>query len=118
MNQHSDHSTGGCFHCGLSIPPGTRYHTRLDDVERDFCCVGCQSVCSAIFEAGLQGYYQRTPEGVLLAPPPEPPKDIEIYDLDEVQQEFITCSGDLRDIHLLVEGIHCPACVWSVSYTH
>jgi Cu2+-exporting ATPase len=115
MNQHSVHSTGGCFHCGLPIPAGTRYHTQLDGEEREFCCFGCQSVCSAIFEAGLQGYYQRTPEGVLLAPPPEPPKDIEIYDLDEVQQEFITSSGDLRDIHLLVEGIHCPACVWLIE---
>ena len=77
--------------------------------------MGCQSVCSAIFEAGLQGYYRRTPEGVLLAPPPEPPKDIEIYDFDEVQQEFTTCSGDIRDIHLLVEGIHCAACVWLIE---
>ena len=63
----------------------------------------------------MQGYYQRTPEGALLGPPPEPPKDIEIYDFDEVQQEFITCSGDLRDIHLLVEGIHCAACVWLIE---
>ncbi len=115
MNQHSVHSTGGCFHCGLPVTAGASYHALLDGVERNFCCLGCQSVCSAIFEAGLQGYYQRTPEGVLLAPPPEPPKDIEIYDLDEVQQEFITSSGDLRDIHLLVEGIHCPACVWLIE---
>lgn len=115
MNQQSIHSTGGCFHCALPVTTGARYHALLDGMERDFCCLGCQSVCTAIFEAGLQGYYQRTPEGVLLAPPPEPPKDIEIYDLDEVQQEFITRSGDLRDIHLLVEGIHCPACVWLIE---
>ncbi len=87
----------------------------LEGVERDFCCFGCQSVSSAIFEAGLQGYYQRTPEGVLLAPPPELPKDIEIYDFDEVQQEYTTCSGEIRDIHLLVEGIHCAACVWLIE---
>src|SRR5450759_2325988 len=115
MNQQSIHSTGGCFHCALPVTAGANCHALLDGAERDFCCLGCQSVCTAIFEAGLQGYYQRTPEGVLLAPPPEPPKDIEIYDLDEVQQEFITCSGDLRDIHLLVEGIHCPACVWLIE---
>jgi len=115
MNQHSIHSTGGCFHCALPVPAGASYHALLDGAERDFCCLGCLSVCTAIFEAGLQGYYQRTPEGVLLAPPPEPPKDIDIYDLDEVQQEFITSSGDLRDIHLLVEGIHCPACVWLIE---
>jgi Cu2+-exporting ATPase len=32
-----------------------------------------------------------------------------------VQQEFITSSGDVRDIHLLVEGIHCAACVWLIE---
>ncbi|OIQ95238.1 putative copper-transporting ATPase PacS [mine drainage metagenome] len=113
LRSHSD--AGGCFHCGLPIPPEADFHARLDDAERDFCCFGCQSVCSAIYEAGLQGYYQRTPEGVLLAPPPELPKDIEIYDFDEVQQEFTTSSGDIRDIHLLVEGIHCAACVWLIE---
>ncbi|OGT01493.1 MAG: copper-translocating P-type ATPase [Gallionellales bacterium RBG_16_57_15] len=115
MTQHRDHTPGNCFHCGLPIPPEADYRARLDGAERRFCCFGCQSVCSAIFEAGLQGYYQRTPEGTLLGPPPEPPRDIEIYDLDEVQQEFVTCSGDVRDIHLLVEGIHCAACVWLIE---
>jgi Cu2+-exporting ATPase len=109
------HSAGHCFHCGLPIPDGADYRAWLDGAERRFCCFGCQSVCGAIFEAGLQGYYQRTPEGALLGPPPEPPRDIEIYDFDEVQQEFATCSGEVRDIHLLVEGIHCAACVWLIE---
>jgi Cu2+-exporting ATPase len=113
MTQHS--AAAGCFHCSLPIPPEADFHADLDGAKRDFCCFGCQSVCSAIYEAGLQGYYQRTPEGVLLGPPPEPPKDIEIYDFDEVQQEFTSCSGEVRDIHLLVEGIHCPACVWLIE---
>jgi Cu2+-exporting ATPase len=111
----SHSAAGGCFHCGLPIPSDASFHARLEEAERNFCCFGCQSVSSAIYEAGLQGYYQRTPEGVLLAPPPELPKDIEIYDFDEVQQEFTTCSGDIRDIHLLVEGIHCAACVWLIE---
>src|SRR3990167_9345353 len=106
---------GDCFHCGLPIAAGADYRAQLDGAERRFCCFGCQSVCGAIFEAGLQGYYQRTPEGALLAPPPEPPKDVEIFDFDEVQQEFTTCSGEMRDIHLLVEGIHCAACVWLIE---
>ncbi|MDD5057939.1 MAG: heavy metal translocating P-type ATPase [Sideroxydans sp.] len=115
MTQRSHSADGGCFHCALPIPVDADFHARFEDAERDFCCFGCQSVCSAIYEAGLQGYYQRTPEGVLLAPPPELPKDIEIYDFDEVQQEFTSCSGDIRDIHLLVEGIHCAACVWLIE---
>src|SRR5574340_1173689 len=115
MNMDNAHSAGHCFHCGLPIAADADYHALLDGAERRFCCFGCQSVCSAIFEAGLQGYYQRTPEGALLAPPPEPPRDIEIYDFDEVQREFTTCSGEVRDIHLLVEGIHCAACVWLIE---
>jgi len=113
MNPDNTHSN--CFHCGLPIPADADCRTWLGGAERRFCCFGCQSVCGAIYEAGLQGYYQRTPEGAPLGPPPEPPKDIEIYDFDEVQQEFATCSGDTRDIHLLVEGIHCAACVWLIE---
>ncbi|MCR4305358.1 MAG: heavy metal translocating P-type ATPase [Gallionella sp.] len=105
----------GCFHCGLPIAADADFHSRLDGKERDFCCFACQSVCEAIHEAGLQGYYQRTPQGVLLAPPPTPPRDIEMYDLDEVQQDFVSCQGGLRDAHLLVEGIHCAACVWLIE---
>ena len=104
-----------CFHCGLPVEAGADFRTALDGAVRPFCCFGCQSVCGAIFAAGLQGYYQRTPEGALLGPPPEPPKDIEIYDDDEVQQEYTTCTGDMRDIHLLVEGIHCAACIWLIE---
>lgn len=111
MAQHNE----SCFHCGLPIASDAHYHASLEGETRDFCCFGCQSVCTAIFEAGLQGYYQRTPEGILLAPPPDLPKDLEIYDIDEVQQDFTTCSGEVRDIHLLVEGIHCAACVWLIE---
>jgi Cu2+-exporting ATPase len=72
-------------------------------------------VCEAIYDAGLQGYYQRTPDGVLLGPPPEPPKDIEMYDMLEIQQDFVRVHGDKREAHLLVEGIHCAACVWLIE---
>lgn len=115
MTQAPSTALHDCFHCGLPIPADAHFQLMLAQQVRSFCCFGCQSVCGAIYESGLQGYYQRTPEGGLLAPPPLPPKDIEIYDFDEVQQEFTTCSGDVRDIHLLVEGIHCAACVWLIE---
>ncbi|HET7832578.1 MAG TPA: heavy metal translocating P-type ATPase metal-binding domain-containing protein, partial [Gallionella sp.] len=115
MSQAGARALGDCFHCGLPIAPEADYHVPLDGSERHFCCFGCQSVSAAIFEAGLQSYYQRTPEGALLGPPPEPPKDVEIYDFDEVQQEYTSCASDVRDINLLVEGIHCAACVWLIE---
>jgi Cu2+-exporting ATPase len=64
----------------------------------------------------------------LLSPPPEPPQDVALFDLDDVQGEFVSASGegapgaesrlgDAREINLLVEGIHCAACVWLIERT-
>ena len=106
-----------CFHCGLPVSAHENFEEIIEGSKRLFCCVGCKTVCRTIYDAGLQGFYQRTPEGTLLAPPPEPPKDVGIYDLDEVQSEFVGEMGDEREIHLLVEGIHCAACVWLIEHT-
>ncbi len=113
MTQSTD---PGCFHCGLPLPPpDDMHHAELDGARRDFCCFGCKSVSEAIYEAGMEGFYQRTPEGFLLAPPPEPPRDVGLFDLDEVQEEFVHETGTIREINLLVEGIHCAACVWLIE---
>ncbi len=106
-----------CFHCGLPVPKSEQHRARLEGAERHFCCLGCKAVCEAIYESGLEGFYQRTPDGTLLAPPPEPPKDVDMFDLDEVQAEFVANLGNLREINLLVEGIHCAACVWLIERT-
>ncbi|HID45587.1 MAG TPA: heavy metal translocating P-type ATPase [Chromatiaceae bacterium] len=106
----------GCFHCGLPIPEQD-FSTEIDGKQRHFCCFGCQSVCEAIYAAGMEGFYQRTPEGTLLEPPPPPPQDVGLYDLEEVQAEFVHQKGQEREIHLLVEGIHCAACVWLIEHT-
>ncbi len=85
--------------------------------EREFCCSGCKSVCEAIYAAGLESFYRRTSEGTPFGPPPEVPKQLALYDLDEVQEEFVEGLGEVREIHLLVEGIHCAACVWLIEQT-
>ena len=104
-----------CFHCSLPIPPSELVTAEIEGNSRAFCCAGCSSVCSAIYAAGLAGFYRRTPEGALLAPPPEIPKQLALYDLDEVQEEFVDSLAESRDVHLLVEGIHCAACVWLIE---
>lgn len=111
----SGHQPGGCFHCGLPLDPGQPFTAVLDGEVRSFCCFGCQSVCQAIYDAGMEGFYQRTPDGTLLSPPPLPAKDTALFDLDEVQNEFVHEVGNAREIHLLVEGIHCAACVWLIE---
>ncbi len=115
MSEDRPASNSGCFHCGLPLPPNEVFSEQIAGAERHFCCLGCQSVCRAIYDAGLDGFYQRTPDGSLLAPPPEPPRDIALFDLDEVQEEFVSELGEEREINLLVEGIHCAACVWLIE---
>ncbi len=102
-----------CYHCGLPAEAGIS--ADVGGGLRHFCCQGCRAVCEAIHAAGLQGFYRRAPEGQVLGPPPEPPKDLKLYDLDEVQQEVVTGSADEREVNLLVEGIHCAACVWLIE---
>ena len=50
-----------------------------------------------------------------MGPPPELPKDFALYDLDAVQEEFVDTAAEHREINLLVEGIHCAACVWLIE---
>ena len=104
-----------CFHCTLPIPATERVDAEIKGQSQSFCCNGCRSVCEAIYNAGLEGFYQRTPEGAPLGPPPELPHELGFYDLDEVQEEFVDDLGEVRDIRLLVDGIHCAACVWLIE---
>jgi Cu2+-exporting ATPase len=104
-----------CFHCGLPVSPRAEVRALIGGDERVFCCTGCRSVCTAIHAAGLEGFYKRTPEGQVFGPPPEPPKELALYDVDEVQEEFVGALGETREINLLVEGIHCAACVWLIE---
>ncbi len=105
----------GCFHCSLPLPADETYSSEVGGQQQHFCCFGCQSVCEAIYAAGMEGFYQRTPDGTLLEPPPAPPQDLGLYDLEEVQAEFVRELGQEREAHLLVEGIHCAACVWLIE---
>jgi len=104
-----------CFHCGLPVTLQAEIRAPIQKRERSFCCTGCKSVCEAIHAAGLEGFYRRTPEGEVLGPPPEPPKNLALYDIDAVQEEFVDSLGEIREINLLVEGIHCAACVWLIE---
>ncbi|MEN8166394.1 MAG: heavy metal translocating P-type ATPase [Pseudomonadota bacterium] len=106
-----------CFHCGLPVPPQDAVIAEIEGEPQPFCCTGCKAVCEAIYQAGLEGFYQRTPEGACLAPPPDIPSELSLYDLDEVQEEFVGELGEERGIHLLVEGIHCAACVWLIEHS-
>ncbi|BBP42481.1 heavy metal translocating P-type ATPase [Thiosulfativibrio zosterae] len=106
-----------CFHCGQAIPEGDLILRPIQNQQREFCCHGCAGVCEAIYEAGLESFYQRTPDGELLEPPPPPNKDVEFYDYDEVQSQFVGDLSQRREITLMSEAIHCAACIWLIEHS-
>lgn len=113
--QNTPPQNSSCFHCALPVDDNNRVEKIIQQESQQFCCHGCSSVCEMIYDSGLEGFYQRTPDGQLLAPPPEPPQESQLYDIDEIQSEFVHDLGHIRDMHLMVEGIHCSACVWLIE---
>ena len=108
-----------CYHCGLPAPDSS-FAAEVGGAQRDFCCFACQTVCETIHLSGLQDFYQKTNETQSLAPPPislssstEP--QFNAYDSDAVQAEYMNDLGDVRSLDLLIEGIHCAACVWLIE---
>jgi len=109
-------TTDFCYHCGQPIAPDALVQRVVGDVQRDFCCHGCAGACEAIYDAGLDDFYSRANKDDTWQPPQAVPKDLAMYDHDEIQSQFVTRSGDVRDIQLMAEGIHCAACVWLIEH--
>jgi Cu2+-exporting ATPase len=104
-----------CFHCGLPIEPAARQQGLIKGCCHAFCCSGCLLVCQTLHESGLAGFYDKLKSKDALAPPPRAARDLEQFDLDDVQADFVTTRDDISAATVLVEGIHCAACVWLIE---
>ncbi|MEL3926558.1 heavy metal translocating P-type ATPase [Aeromonas enteropelogenes] len=106
----------GCFHCGEPVPADSHYALKIKGIVRPMCCPGCQAVAETIMECGLASYYDhRTAPGAKGDLVPEELAALTHYDLAEVQQEFVTDCGNVREIQLTVEGLTCAACAWLIE---
>ncbi|HSX85633.1 MAG TPA: heavy metal translocating P-type ATPase [Cellvibrio sp.] len=113
--------TRSCYHCGLPVPDASYYPVNIQGQERLMCCPGCQAVAIAIVDGGLESFYSfRTSanERPDIIAKGQANSRWDIYDLPEVQGEFvIPFEGSLKQAHLLLEGISCAACSWLIE-TH
>ena len=106
----------GCFHCGEPVPTGSDFTLEIKGIVQPMCCPGCQAVAQTILECGLASYYEhRTAPGIKGELVPSELAALTHYDLAEVQQEFVTETGTLREIQLSVEGLTCAACAWLIE---
>ncbi|MFO0254136.1 MAG: heavy metal translocating P-type ATPase [Betaproteobacteria bacterium] len=106
----------GCFHCGLPLD-GLVFPVTIDGASHDTCCAGCQAVAQAIADNGLSAYYRNRSAP---APPAREadllPAELGVFDLPEVQRDFVASSGgNLREASLLIDGVTCAACIWLIE---
>lgn len=106
-----------CYHCGLPVASHNDFSVLIDGQSQPMCCPGCQAVALAIVDGGLESFYRfRTENNARIDT--SKAIDWKIYDLPEVQQEFVTeYAVDDKQANLLLEGISCAACSWLIE-TH
>lgn len=107
-----------CYHCGLTVPPGSSYSLVIDKEPRNMCCPGCLAVAETIISSGLDTYYKHrteaadSPEIRGKELPESLLQELALYDDNDVQHDFITCKNSISEASLVIEGITCAACVW------
>lgn len=100
-----------CDHCGLEYPDEVMIKEEVDGTLHHFCCRGCQGVYHLLGSEGLDSFYSKVGD-VKLSPPKEFTDDVERFDLESFTKKYVKQEGDFSSIALILEGIHCAACVW------
>lgn len=101
-----------CTHCNLSFSEEIMITEKENDKTLSFCCKGCQGVYHLLNAEGLDTFYDKLGETTLHPAVPQN-DDLEKFDLEGFKNKYITVDEDgLHEINLIIEGIHCSACVW------
>jgi len=92
-----------CLHCGDPVP-------FQSDGGEGFCCKGCAGAYGLVNGLGLTTYYERrtlNPDVKSLRP------DLDAAIID--YRSHILSEDGVNTLYLMVEGIHCAACVWLIE---
>ncbi len=97
-----------CDHCHLVFDESVM----IKDDKLNFCCKGCQGVYHLLKDDGLDSFYDKLGNKTI-APPLEVHDDTNRFDTQSFENTFISTNEDgFKQIDLIIEGIHCAACVW------
>lgn len=97
-----------CDHCHLVFDESVM----IKEGDLNFCCKGCQGVFHLLKDDGLDSFYDKL-GNKSIAPPIEVDDDVERFDTKSFEEIFIKQTDNgFKQIDLIIEGIHCAACVW------
>ena len=120
-----------CYHCGLPVLCGEQYVLRVGEADRLLCCPACKAVAETIIAGGFTNYYRyreeekryreeqgryREEQGRYqedAGAPPQADVDFSALDDADLQQQWLRpLDNGCVEAELLIEGMHCAACVW------
>jgi Cu2+-exporting ATPase len=81
-------------------------------MEGGFCCRGCEGAFSLVQGLGLEQYYSR--RTVDPSARPLRPGD-EAQSLHDFSAHVTTDDKGEASLHLMIEGLHCGACIWLIE---
>lgn len=97
-----------CTHCHLEFSKDVM----IVDGEHYFCCNGCQGVYHLLSDEGLSSFYEKAGD-VKLAPPTQQYEDSSNFNSPAFYDKFVKVNSEgFNEVSLIIEGIHCSACVW------
>ena len=102
-----------CTHCNLEFDKSVMITEKdPNDEELYFCCKGCQGVYHLLQSEGLDSFYDKLGD-TTLQPAVDYHDDLHKFDLEGFYNKYVKTSKDgFCEINLIIEGIHCSACVW------
>ncbi|MCT7535218.1 heavy metal translocating P-type ATPase [Aliarcobacter cryaerophilus] len=98
-----------CNHCHLSFDK----KIMIKENDLNFCCGGCQSVYHILKSENLDSFYEKLGNKTIKAPLQVSNDDLAKFDSENFLNSYTTITKDgFVQIDLILEGIHCAACVW------
>lgn len=92
-----------CAHCQLDF----KQEQMLENKGRFFCCTGCRAVYELLQNEGLNDFYSRLKNTTL-----SPISELKLKPISNLDDFIGTTDEGFKELFLIIEGIHCDACVW------
>ena len=97
-----------CNHCHLEFSKDVM----IVEENLNFCCKGCQGVYHLLKDDGLDSFYDKLGNKSIAPPIKLDNDDISKFDsLNFLDNYVSTTKEGFSQIDLIIEGIHCAACV-------
>lgn len=98
-----------CNHCHLEFSE----NVMIKENDLNFCCKGCQGVYHILKDDGFDSFYEKLGNKTIAPPLKITNDDVSKFDSKNFFDNYVSVTKEgFSQIDLIIEGIHCAACVW------